>query len=370
MILYGNQRGGGAELARHLTNLRDNDHVEIHELRGFLAEDLTGAFKEIQAIAKGTRCRQYLYSLSLNPPADAEVPIEAFEKAADQAEQALGLSGQPRALVFHEKDGRRHAHAVWSRIDVDQMRAINIAFPKLKLREVSKALYHEYGWRMPRGLMDVEQRNPFNYTREEWQQAQRAKKDPQQIKQVFRDCWAVSDTGAAFASALQEHGYTLARGDRRGFVAVDYQGEVYAIARYSGVRTKQVREKFGDLSQLPSVDEAKADIARRLTPQIRRYIPETEAEYQAEKAKLDRRRAELRERQRAERAELKRAQQERWDREHRARQARLSRGLLGVWHWLTGRQARIQRKNAHELLEGDLRDRTEHQTVFARGHVP
>jgi hypothetical protein len=41
----------------------------------------------------------------------------AFEAAIDMAEQRLGLDGHPRAIVFHEKEGRRHAHAVWSRID-------------------------------------------------------------------------------------------------------------------------------------------------------------------------------------------------------------------------------------------------------------
>jgi hypothetical protein len=32
----------------------------------------------------------------------------------------------------------------------------------------------------------------------------------------------------------------LARGDRRGFVAVDYRGEVYAVARQAGVKTRGI----------------------------------------------------------------------------------------------------------------------------------
>ena len=46
MILKGNQRGGARQLAAHLLNARDNEHVEVHELRGFCADDLTGAFVE------------------------------------------------------------------------------------------------------------------------------------------------------------------------------------------------------------------------------------------------------------------------------------------------------------------------------------
>ena len=33
MILKGSQRGGGANLAAHLTNTRENDHVDIAEER-------------------------------------------------------------------------------------------------------------------------------------------------------------------------------------------------------------------------------------------------------------------------------------------------------------------------------------------------
>ena len=39
MILHGNQRGGARDLALHL--LKDeNEHVEVHELRGFVSDNL------------------------------------------------------------------------------------------------------------------------------------------------------------------------------------------------------------------------------------------------------------------------------------------------------------------------------------------
>ena len=46
MIIKGSQRGGGKQLAQHLLRLDENDHVEVHELRGFVSEDVTAAFKE------------------------------------------------------------------------------------------------------------------------------------------------------------------------------------------------------------------------------------------------------------------------------------------------------------------------------------
>ncbi|HTE14691.1 MAG TPA: hypothetical protein VK642_06405, partial [Burkholderiales bacterium] len=143
MILKGSQRGGSKQLAAHLLKTVDNEHVEVHELRGFTGNDLNAALHEIYAVSRGTRAKQFLFSLSLNPPAHEKASIDTFEKAIETIEQKLGLSGQPRAVVFHEKDGRRHAHVVWSRIDTDRMKAINLPHYKLKLRDVSRQLYLE-----------------------------------------------------------------------------------------------------------------------------------------------------------------------------------------------------------------------------------
>ena len=125
MILKGCQRGGATQLATHLLKTEENEHVEIHELSGFVADDLHGALNEIYAVSRGTKCHQFMFSVSLNPPATKQVPIEYFEKAITDIEQTTGLTDQPRAIVFHKEEGRRHCHAVWSRIDLTEMKAIN-----------------------------------------------------------------------------------------------------------------------------------------------------------------------------------------------------------------------------------------------------
>ncbi|MEO0467639.1 MAG: hypothetical protein AAF216_13945 [Pseudomonadota bacterium] len=141
--------------------MQTNQH-EVHQIRGFLSTDMTGAFKEVQAIAKGTRCKQPFFSVSLNPPADASVGIEAFEAAIDEIEAANNLTDQPRVIVFYEKDGRRHAHAVWSRIDADTMTARNLPHFKNKLQAISRDLFFTHQWKMPKGLLDRSQTNPTN----------------------------------------------------------------------------------------------------------------------------------------------------------------------------------------------------------------
>ena len=281
MILKASQRGGSRQLALHLLKTEENEHVEVHEVRGFVSEDLQSALYEAYAVSRGTRCKQFLFSVSLNPPESESVPIPVFEAAIDAIEQKTGLSGQPRAIVFHEKEGRRHCHCVWSRIDTDAMKAINLSHFKLKLRDISRGLYIEHGWIMPRGLVNSAERDPKNYSRAEWQQAKRAKRDPRSLKAMFQDCWSVSDSKAAFANALSSRGYYLAQGDRRGFVAVDVRGEIYAIAKWTGLRTKEVAARLGKPEDLPTVAETKERIAGMMKDVLQRHIGETEQDFSA-----------------------------------------------------------------------------------------
>ena len=76
MILKAKERGDAGQLARYLLAMRDNEHVELHEVSGFVSDDLIEAFSEADAIAKGTRCKNYLFSMSLNPPEGADVPTK------------------------------------------------------------------------------------------------------------------------------------------------------------------------------------------------------------------------------------------------------------------------------------------------------
>ncbi len=73
MILKGNQRAGGRQMAVHLLNGEQNEHVNVHQVRGFIASDVLGALNEAYALSKGTQCKQFMYSLSLNPPQDERV---------------------------------------------------------------------------------------------------------------------------------------------------------------------------------------------------------------------------------------------------------------------------------------------------------
>lgn len=366
MILKASQRGGGRQLAAHLLNAKDNEHVHVHELRGFVSDDLGDAFDEAYATSRATKAKQFLFSLSLNPPPDARVPADKFEAAIEAIERKVGLEGQPRAIVFHEKDGRRHAHAVWSRIDAERMKAINLPYFKLKLMSVSRELYLENGWQMPRGLISWKERDPANFTLAEWQQAKRSGQDLKALKTMFAECWAASDSKEAFAAALKARGYTLSRGDRRSHVAVDFRGEVYAIARYAGIKTKDVRARLGDPDALPSINRAMIDHANRMTPMLEKHVREAEARHTMRTASLLSRRQEILQRQRAERAKLDNEQEVRQLRETKERQARLRSGWRGLWDRIMGQRSKIKEQNQQEAIRSQQRDRAERERLIFR----
>ena len=246
------------------------------------------------------------------------------------------------------------------------MTAINLPHFKRKLRDISRALYIEHGWKLPRGLMDGAQRDPLNFTRAEWQQARRAGHDPKMLKAMFQECWAISDSPKALAKALEERGYWLARGDRRGHVAVDFRGEVYALAKWTGIRAKEVKAKLGNPQALPSLEETRAQIAARMTNQVRRFIGESEAAFKTQSASLSFRKAEMVQRHRHERDQLKAFQEARWIKETNRRAARLPRGLRGVWSWLTGKYRRIREENERETWLAYRRDQDQKDALILR----
>ena len=369
MILVGNQRGGGRDLARHLMK-DDNERVTVHEVRGFMASDLEGAFLESHAISKATRCKQHLYSLSLNPPKDADPTPELFQDAIARAEERLGLQGQPRAIVFHEKIGadgelRRHAHAVWCRIDTDAMKAVQLSYDKTKLNDLARELYIEHGWTMPRGFVRSTERDPRNFSLAEWQQAKRAKKDPRALKTMFQDAWAISDTQSAFAHALRERGYILARGDRNGVVAVDHRGEVYAVRTYVGIKTRQVREKVKDTASLPDVTAARNAAAKIVSDKLNELRAQ---ELRRAKERLDAfalRRKRARSAQKQATNKLATEQAARETQEESKRQARLRTGWRGLIDRVTGKRKKLLAQNFAEAQDALRRDQAERQAVLA-----
>ena len=364
VIIVASQRSGACALADHLMNDQDNDHVTLSKIEGFMANDLHGALDEAHAVSKATQCKQFLFSVSLNPPEDVIASEEDFQRAADRVADAVGLSEQPYALVIHEKNGRRHAHVVWSRINADEMKAINLSHFKNKLRDVSRDLFLEHGWVLPKGLKTYGQSDPLSFSLSEWQQAQRIGVDAREMKQLFQEAWAQSDDLRSLNHALSNKGLYIATGDRRGVVALDIQGNVYALAKWTGIRTKEVKARLGDKPDLQSVSEVGAWLHELKTDQVKGYIHQIKSQHVSEMQPFYAERAELVTLQRAERRHLKVQQEKQWGEETKKRSDRVNKGIRGLFDRLTGAHRKTVKVNEREALECLRRDRNQRDRLI------
>jgi hypothetical protein len=250
-------------LAVHLTRTDTNERAEVREIRGTVAEDLRGALLEMEATAAGTRSTKPFYHGSINTRADERLTEDQRMQAIDRLEKALGLSGQARVVVIHEKEGREHCHIVWSRVDLDRMTVISDSHNYRKHEEVARALEREFGHERVQGAhveRDGKPRPERTPSHAEMLQADRTGMGPKEAKERITAAWRATQTGKEFAVALWNDGFVLARGDRRDFVVIDPYGGTHSLARrIEGAKAKDIRERMADLEidRLPNVLDAK-----------------------------------------------------------------------------------------------------------------
>ncbi len=268
MIIKGGTRAGGADLGIHLNRTDTNERVRLLELRGVAGVNLDQALREMEAFGAGTRCKSPLYHANIDPRADERLTPEQWGRAVDALEAKLGFTGQPRALVQHVKEGREHVHVVWSRIDLERNRAIPDSHNYRKHEEVSRALEREFGHERVQGAhveREGKERPARTPSHAEMQQAERTGLDPKAIKAEITALWRQTDSGKAFAGALAEAGYILARGDKRDFIVIDQAGESHSLARrIDGVKAADMRARLSDIDQttLPDACGARAEQAQ------------------------------------------------------------------------------------------------------------
>ncbi|MEO1041443.1 MAG: hypothetical protein AAFX52_04065 [Pseudomonadota bacterium] len=230
-------------------------------------------------------------------------------------------------------------------------------YHKRRLQDFSRELYREHGWEMPNGHQNPLCRNPSNFTLAEWQQAKRAKKDVKALKSLISECWEQSDSKAAFAHALKERWLILAQGDRRGFLAMDYQGEAYSISKYAEVKAKDTPARFGSHEDLLTKDEAHFEAANLITKRLDEIKTE---QTQQQEQKLERLKVEetkKAEPHREQQRTLEQHQSARAAQENADRQSRFRGGLWGLLDRVTGRH------NRAEFAQSQERDGQEQQRL-------
>ncbi len=186
------------------------------------------------------------------------------------------------------------------------------------------------------------------------------------LKAMFRSAWERSDNAQSFKQALQGYGFTLAQGDRRGFVAVDYKGEVYSLTRWTRCKSKELQERLGEPKKLPSVDQAKQEISKSMTGVLEKYIQEIRHETNKKFQPLKNAAIAMREQHKIARTKLEATQEKRWAQEETQRMARVPKGIKSLWSRFTGAYRKIRQANERETEACSLRDRSEKQALVER----
>lgn len=65
MISKGTTHNNGVRLAAYMTTGKDGERSDLWQLRGFEATNIKDAFREVQIMAAGTRCRQPFFHVQV-----------------------------------------------------------------------------------------------------------------------------------------------------------------------------------------------------------------------------------------------------------------------------------------------------------------
>jgi hypothetical protein len=264
---------GGSHSGRGLGSYllgQKNERVEVWEVRGDLPRALPELLNDWRSDGRGSKCTKPLYHAQLNP--DRKLSREEWDKAIAHFEREMGFQQQPRVAVLHQYKGREHLHLVYSRLDGGG-KAIPDSWNYLHHEKAARAIEKDLGLDKTQGALYARKDSPRperTPSRGTIQQGGRTKHDPKAVKAEVAALYQASGGHAhRFLSALQERGYSLAQGDRRGLVLVDAGGGVHSLTRMSGAKAGELRQMLGDGGNLPKVAQAKAE---KPAPKIREPV--------------------------------------------------------------------------------------------------
>lgn len=316
MIIPASQRGNAKQLANHLSDLTMNDHVELYEARGlFHDQSIQEALREMHAASKGSRCQKHLFSLSVDPVQGLDHDGKLYDEIFQGLDERFPmLKDQPRLIVFHEKEGRRHAHVIYSRINREG-KAIELGLYKKKLTSFSYDLFEKHApEQMPKNLQSWakrqhEARLKQDHTRAELERERRTKQSREAHHQILQEAVKQHDTLKSLDVYLQEKGYRLCNG-KRALLAYDiYTQESYALTRATGLKMNELKQRYVGHTDLPSMDKVKSELVKQAdhatkTPEPPKELAKTQDALEKRLQERDQKMAAQREQYRQERDKL------------------------------------------------------------------
>ena len=105
--------------AKHLENTEDNERAELREIRELNAGTLREALDEMKRLARANpRVKNFMYHADFNPRLNEHLSDAERDRAFEIFENERGIPPNTARIVMeHVKDGRKHWHVMWLRVD-------------------------------------------------------------------------------------------------------------------------------------------------------------------------------------------------------------------------------------------------------------
>ncbi|WBU27749.1 hypothetical protein OOZ54_13855 [Rhodopseudomonas palustris] len=289
MIAGATRGSGGPTLARHLLKQKDGQVVEVMPARGLAAEHLRDQLRELVASSAHGRTDRPVHHVHIDPPPDCADPNAVIAAFIEHYEREFGLETEQRCGVYHVKNGRKHAHVVWSLVREDGS-VISLAHDHARREKVSRITEFECGLDFVKGKHNRSAANALraegradvadameaagllngkrpvaHSTPRQRAQAERTAVPLDEIRTQALAAWQSSSDARSFAVALHAFGSSVASGEKR-LVLIDRAGGTHSLNRTLAAAARRtdtekitaaaVRKRLAGI-RFPTVDEVK-----------------------------------------------------------------------------------------------------------------
>lgn len=242
----------------HTHNLPTNDPEKAMKVMAFTAihsDDIKRQAGTKSTGRKATAGSVYSFSLAWHPEQspDKKEMIDASMSTLDK----LGLTEHQAVIVYHNETKHRHVHVICNLVNPDTGKTARVSHDQLKLSKWAEEYEIKTGQvycndRVENNRKREELAQQKSDTQEKTQSAIVKHREKRNIRaDLVQSLYERSDSGQAFRSALEENDLTLAKGDRRGFVLVDNNGDIFSLSRQlKGQRASDIKSRLGDIQDL------------------------------------------------------------------------------------------------------------------------
>lgn len=196
----------------------------------------------------------YSYSLAWHP--EQQPNQQTMMEAAYETLALLKLTDHEAVFVAHNDTAHPHVHIICNLVHPENGKKAVPSYDRLIMSAWAEQLEKNEGQiRCEQRVINNEKRRNGNSLTHQFNLVKHRDKELT-MKEQIQHIYDTAPNGKAFQQALKDKGYTLAQGDRRGFVLVDQNDKVVTLSRQlKGQRAADIKQRLQDMEDVPHVKE-------------------------------------------------------------------------------------------------------------------